>query len=160
MERKYELWVVTRQTNLVWATRTRVLSSAVFKTTRGKPYPAIDESDLGLSTTCALFFYQATVHPTRRRIIGVRKGRARLLHAEVEEEWRPFIKRRQNTMLRCGRGQRQWSDAGTGTPLQVLVIAEMMGVPDPARPYIRTAEEAIKSGRGDPEPDEPLDRRA
>ena len=46
---KYDLWLVTRYDDLVWLTRhPEIFSSAVFKRDPKDPYPAIDESDLGL----------------------------------------------------------------------------------------------------------------
>ena len=74
------------------------------------------------------------------------------------EEWRPFIKNAITHLLD------QVQDKGhmdvmrdLATPLPVLVIAEMMGVPPQDRGYIRElAEKLLYIGRGEPDRMKPL----
>ena len=53
----YELWVITGHDDLVWMTRHHELFSSEFwKRDKRSPYPAIDESDMGLYQFMREFF--------------------------------------------------------------------------------------------------------
>src|SRR5208283_5811736 len=81
----YALWVITGYDELVWLTRHHELfSSAVFKNDPRPPYPAIDESDMGLYGLCPELPGRP-VHPARPpRASGDAPGGPWLLHAEVD----------------------------------------------------------------------------
>src|SRR3981081_4242310 len=67
------------------------------------------------------------------------------------EAWRPFVQKAVKELLDAAE-ERGKMDVmrDLATPLPVLVIAEMMGVPDPDRHYIRElAEKLLYIGRGE-----------
>ncbi len=130
----YELWVITRHDDLVWLTRHHELfSSAVFKNDPRPAYPAIDESDLGLYEYVRNYQGDQFIQHDRPDHLEMRKVVHGYFTPKSLEEWRPFVQMRD-----------------LATPLPVLVIAQMMGVPEPDRPYIRElAEKLLYIGRGE-----------
>ena len=80
----YELWVITRHDDLVWLTRNHELfSSAVWLNDPRGPYPAINESDNELYEFVRNYQGKQFIQYDRPDHLEMRKGRARLLHAEV-----------------------------------------------------------------------------
>ena len=74
------------------------------------------------------------------------------------EEWRPFVQRAVKHLLDAVEDKgRMDVMRDLATPLPVLVIAEMMGVPEPDRPYIRQlAEKLLYLFRGEHDRMKPL----
>jgi cytochrome P450 len=149
---KYELWVVTRHDDLVWLTRHHELfSSAVFKNDPRPAYPAIDESDLGLYEYVRNYQGDQFIQHDRPDHLEMRKVVHGYFTPKSLEEWRPFVQRAVKQLLdEAENNGRMDVMRDLATPLPVLVIAEMMGVPEPDRPYIRElAEKLLYIGRGE-----------
>ena len=149
---KYELWVVTRHDDLVWLTRHHELfSSAVFKNDPRPAYPAIDESDLGLYEYVRNYQGDQFIQHDRPDHLEMRKIVHGYFTPKSLEEWRPFVQRAVKHLLdEAEKSGRMDVMRDLATPLPVLVIAEMMGVPEPDRPYIRElAEKLLYIGRGE-----------
>ena len=149
---KYELWVVTRHDDLVWLTRHHELfSSAVFKNDPRPAYPAIDESDLGLYEYVRNYQGDQFIQHDRPDHLEMRKIVHGYFTPKSLEEWRPFVQRAVKHLLdEAEKSGRMDVMRDLATPLPVLVIAEMMGVPEPDRPYIRElAEKLLYVGRGE-----------
>src|SRR5947199_1476232 len=149
---KYELWVVTRHDDLVWLTRHHELfSSAVFKHDPRPAYPAIDESDLGLYEYVRNYQGDQFIQHDRPDHLEMRKIVHGYFTPKSLEEWRPFVQRAVKHLLdEAEKSGRMDVMRDLATPLPVLVIAEMMGVPEPDRPYIRElAEKLLYIGRGE-----------
>ena len=54
---RYQVWLITRHEDLLWLTRhPEQFSSGVFKNDPKPPYPAIDESDMGVYEGIKDFF--------------------------------------------------------------------------------------------------------
>ena len=149
---KYEVWVVTRHDDLVWLTRHHELfSSAVFKNDPRPAYPAIDESDLGLYEYVRNYQGDQFIQHDRPDHLEMRKVVHGYFTPKSLEEWRPFVQRAVKHLLDAAeKNGRMDVMRDLATPLPVLVIAEMMGVPEPDRPYIRElAEKLLYIGRGE-----------
>src|SRR5437762_4965636 len=149
---KYELWVVTRHDDLVWLTRHHELfSSAVFKNDPQPAYPAIDESDLGLYEYVRNYQGDQFIQHDRPDHLEMRKIVHGYFTPKSLEEWRPFVQRAVKHLLdEAEKSGRMDVMRDLATPLPVLVIAEMMGVPEPDRPYIRElAGKLLYLGRGE-----------
>jgi len=142
---KYELWVVTRHEDLVWLTRHHELfSSAVFKNDPRPAYPAIDESDLGLYEYVRNYQGDQFIQHDRPDHLEMRKVVHAYFTPKSLEEWRPFVQRAVKELLDAVEDKgRMDVMRDLATPLPVLVIAEMMGVPEPDRPYIRQLAERL-----------------
>ena len=157
---KYQTWIISRIDDLTWMTRHHELfSSAVFRDDPKAPYPEIDESDMGIYDDIVRL-YQANqfIQHDRPEHLEMRKVVHSYFTPKSMEEWRPFIKNAITHLLD------QVQDKGhmdvmrdLATPLPVLVIAEMMGVPPQDRGYIRElAEKLLYIGRGEPDRMKPL----
>src|SRR5437870_10815289 len=149
---KYEVWVLTRHDDLVWLTRHHELfSSAVFKNDPRPAYPAIDESDLGLYEYVRNYQGDQFIQHDRPDHLEMRKVVHGYFTPKSLEEWRPFVQKAVKELLDAVEDKgRMDVMRDLATPLPVLVIAEMMGVPDPDRGYIRElAEKLLYIGRGE-----------
>src|SRR5713226_3428663 len=148
----YELWVITAHADLVWLTRHHELfSSAVFKNGPRPAYPAIDESDLGLYEYVRNYQGDQFIQHDRPDHLEMRKAVHGYFTPKSLEEWRPFVQKAVKELLDAAEKKgRMDVMRDLATPLPVLVIAEMMGVPDPDRHYIRElAEKLLYIGRGE-----------
>jgi cytochrome P450 len=156
---KYALWVITRHDDLVWLTRHHELfSSAVFKNDPRPPYPDIDESDLGLYEYVRHYQADQFIQHDRPEHLEMRKVVHGYFTPKSTEAWRPFVQSAIKDLLdeveRKGEMDVMHDFA---TPLPVLVIAQMMGVPRQDRPYVRhLAEKLLNIGRGEPNRMQPL----
>ncbi len=155
----YELWVITRYDDLVWLTRHHELfSSAVFKTDRRPAYPAIDESDLGLYEYVKNYQGDQFIQHDRPEHLEMRRVMHSYFTPKSMEAWRPFVKAAVKELLDAAEEKGSMDVMrDLATPLPVLVIAEMMGVPREDRPYIRQlAEKLLYIGRGEYDRMKPL----
>src|SRR5437667_1744174 len=148
----YGVWVITRHDDLVWLTRHHELfSSAVFKNDPRPAYPAIDESDLGLYEYVRNYQGDQFIQHDRPDHLEMRKVVHGYFTPKSLEEWRPFVQKAVKHLLDAAEEKgRMDVMRDLATPLPVLVIAEMMGVPEPDRPYIRElAEKLLYIGSGE-----------
>ena len=156
---KYELWVITSYEDVVWMTRhNELFSNAVFKNDPRPAYPEIDESDLGLYEFVRNYQGDQFIQHDRPEHLEMRKIVHTYFTPKAMEEWRPFVRSAIKYLLD------QVEDKGRmdvmrdlATPLPVLVIAEMMGVPEQDRSYIRElAVKLLNIGRGERDRMRPL----
>ncbi|MYC30109.1 MAG: cytochrome P450 [Chloroflexi bacterium] len=149
----YQVWVVTRHDDLVWLTRhNELFSSAVFKNDPRPPYPTIYDSDLGLYEFVREYQARQFIQHDRPAHLDMRKVVHGYFTPRSMEEWRPMVKDVIKDLLDEAE-ERGSMDVmrDFATPLPLLIIAEMMGVPKQDRPYIReVAEKLLYVGRGEP----------
>jgi len=155
----YELWLITRHDDLVWLTRHHELfSSAVFKNDPRPAYPPIDESDLGLYDYVRNYQGDQFIQHDRPEHLEMRRVMHSYFTPKSMEAWRPFVREAVKDLL--DEAEKKGSMdvmRDLATPLPVLVIAEMMGVPKAERPYIRQlAEKLLYIGRGEYDRMKPL----
>jgi cytochrome P450 len=155
----YELWVITRHDDLVWLTRHHELfSSAVFRNDPRLPYPAIDESDLGLYEYVRNYQADQFIQHDRPEHLEMRKVVHGYFTPRSMEAWRPFVQSAVKELLDAAEAKGHMDVMkDLATPLPVLVIAQMMGVPQADRPYVRQlAEKLLYIGRGEYDRMKPL----
>jgi cytochrome P450 len=155
----YALWVVTRHDDLVWLTRHHELfSSAVFKNDPRPPYPDIDESDLGLYEYVRNYQGDQFIQHDRPEHLEMRRVMHSYFTPKSMEAWRPFVQKVVKELLDAAEEKGSMDVMrDLATPLPVLVIAQMMGVPEKDRPYIRQlAEKLLYIGRGEYDRMKPL----
>jgi cytochrome P450 len=148
----YGLWVITRHDDLVWLTRHHELfSSAVFKNDPRPAYPAIDESDLGLYEYVRNYQGDQFIQHDRPEHLDMRRIVHGYFTPKSMEAWRPFVVNAVKELLDAAEEKGSMDVMrDLATPLPVLVIAEMMGVPAGDRPYVRQlAEKLLYIGRGE-----------
>ncbi|HUC70123.1 MAG TPA: cytochrome P450 [Stellaceae bacterium] len=155
----YALWVVTRHDDLTWLTRHHELfSSAVFKNDPRPPYPAIDESDLGLYDYVRNYQGDQFIQHDRPEHLEMRRVVHGYFTPKSMEAWRPFVQKAVKELLdEAEEKGRMDVMRDLATPLPVLVIAQMMGVPEQDRRYVRQlAEKLLYIGRGEYDRMKPL----
>jgi cytochrome P450 len=155
----YALWVITGYDELVWLTRHHELfSSAVFKNDPRPPYPAIDESDLGLYDYVRNYQGDQFIQHDRPEHLEMRRIVHGYFTPKSMEAWRPFVQKAVKELLDAAEEKGEMDVMrDLATPLPVLVIAQMMGVPEQDRPYVRQlAEKLLYIGRGEYDRMKPL----
>ncbi len=156
---KYELWVITRHDDLVWMTRHHELFSSEFwSRDKRSPYPAIDESDLGLYQFMREFFMKWFIQQDRPVHTDQRKVVHKWFNPASMETWRPMVQRVVKDMLdEADQNGRMDVMKDFATPLPLFVIAQMMGMPFEDRKFIRSmAEKLLFIGRGEADRMQPL----
>ena len=149
----YELWVITRHDDLVWLTRNNEqFSNAVMANDPRPAYPAINESDNELYEYTRAYQADMFIQFDRPEHLAMRKVVHAYFTPKSMEEWRPLVKSATNELLDAAEGRDEVDlMRDLAVPLPVLVIAEMMGVPESERGYIRMlAEKLLNIGRGEP----------
>ena len=155
----YEMWAVTRYDDLTWLTRHHELfSSAVFKKDPRPPYPAIDESDLGLYEYVRNYQGDQFIQHDRPEHLEMRRIVHGYFTPKSMEAWRPFVRDAVKELLDAAEAKGEMDVMrDLATPLPVLVIAQMMGVPPEDRGYVRQlAEKLLYIGRGEYDRMKPL----
>jgi cytochrome P450 len=148
----YALWVITRHDDVTWMTRhNELFSSAVFKNDPKPAYPAIDESDLGLYEYVRNYQADQFIQHDRPEHLDMRKIVHGYFTPKAMESWRPFVVNAVKELLDAAEEKGSMDVMrDLATPLPVLVIAQMMGVPAEDRPYVRQlAEKLLYIGRGE-----------
>ena len=150
----YELWVITRHDDLVWMTRNHdQFSSAVFANDPRPAYPPINESDTELYDFMRAANQQRFIQYDRPEHLEMRKVMHAYFTPKSMEEWRPLVKSATNELLDAAEEKGEVDlMRDLAVPLPVLVIAEMMGVPESDRKYIRMlSEKLLFNGRSAPD---------
>lgn len=148
----YDLWVITRYDDVVWMTRHHELfSSMVFKNDPRPAYPAIDESDNELYEYVRNYQADQFIQHDRPEHLEMRKVVHSYFTPRSMESWRPFVKDAIKELLDAAEAKGSMDVMrDLATPLPVLVIAQMMGVPYEERMYVRElAEKLLNIGRGE-----------
>ena len=155
----YDLWVITRHDDVVWMTRHHELfSNAVFRNDPRPAYPAILESDQDLYEYVRNYQADQFIQHDRPEHLEMRKVVHSYFTPRSMEAWRPFVQNAVKDLLDAAEEKGHMDVMrDVATPLPVLVIAQMMGVPEPDRPYIRElAEKLLYIGRGEYDRMKPL----
>ena len=155
----YDLWVITRHDDVVWMTRHHELfSNAVFRNDPRSAYPAIDESDLGLYEYVRNYQADQFIQHDRPEHLEMRKVVHTYFTPRAMEAWRPFVQKAVQELLDAAEEKGHMDVMkDVATPLPVLVIAQMMGVPSTDRPHVRKlAEKLLNIGRGEHDRMKPL----
>jgi cytochrome P450 len=155
----YDLWVITRHDDVVWMTRHHELfSNAVFRNDPRPAYPAIDESDLGLYEYVRNYQADQFIQHDRPEHLEMRKIVHTYFTPRAMEAWRPFVQKAVAELLDAAEANGHMDVMrDLATPLPVLVIAQMMGVPAVDRPHVRKlAEKLLYIGRGEHDRMKPL----
>ena len=148
----YALWVITRHDDVTWMTRhNELFSSAVFRNDPKPAYPAIDELDLGLYEYVRNYQADQFIQHDRPEHLDMRKIVHGYFTPKAMESWRPFVVNAVKELLDAAEEKGSMDVMrDLATPLPVLVIAQMMGVPAEDRPYVRQlAEKLLYIGRGE-----------
>ena len=156
---KYETWFITRYDDLVWLTRhPELFSSAVLQNDPRAPAPAINESDLGLYEYVKDFFGSFFIQHDRPEHADMRKVVHAYFNPKSMELWRPMVQDAIKFLLDEAE-EKGWMDVmhDFATPLPLLVIAQMLGMPNQDRKFLRElSEKLLFIGRGEADRMQPL----
>lgn len=155
----YELWVVSTYEDLVWvARRPECFSSEVWKRDPRSPYPAIDESDMGLYQEIRDFFSDWFIQHDRPEHLEMRKVVHGYFTPKAMELWRPLVLAAVKELIdEAQESGRMDVMSDFAVPLPLLVIARMMDMPNQDRKFIRSlAEKLLFLGRGETDRMQPL----
>jgi cytochrome P450 len=149
---KYELWVLTRYDDIVWLIRhPERFSSEVFRRDPRPPYPPIPEADMELYSFVREFFGDFFIQRDRPSHTEMRAVVHGYFTPGAMEAWRPMVQAAVKDLLdeaEAKGGMDVMQDFAT--PLPVLVIAQMLGLPRQDRRFIRElAQKLLFIGRGD-----------
>ena len=147
---KYALWVITRHADVVWMTRHHELfSNVVFRNDPRPAYPAIPASDEPLYDYVRHYQADQFIQFDRPEHLEMRKVVHSYFTPRAMEAWRGFVRNAITELLDAAEDQGHMDVMKDfATPLPVLVIAQMMGVPQEERPYVRhLAEKLLYIGR-------------
>ncbi len=151
---KYGVWILTRYDDVVWLTRHHEqFSSETFKRDPRPPYPAIDEEDSSLYEFIKAFQIDRFIQHDRPAHFDMRMVLSRYFTPKAMESWRPLVRNAIKYLI-DGIQEKGSMDVmrDFAIPLPLLVIAQMMGVPEEDRPYIRQlAEKLLFLNRGEPD---------
>ena len=151
----YETWVITRHDDLVWLTRNHEqFSNAVLANDPRPPYPAINESDAELYDFMKAANEQRFIQYDRPEHLEMRKVMHAYFTPKSMEDWRPLVKSAIADLLDAAEARDGEVDLirDLAVPLPVLVIAEMMGVPESERSQIRMlSQKLLYAGRSAPD---------
>lgn len=156
---EYALWVITRHEDVVWMTRHHELfSSAVFRNDPLPPYPRVDETDLNLYEYVRDYQADQFIQFDRPEHLEMRKVVHGYFTPRAMETWRGFVKDAVKELLDEAEAKGSMDIMkDLATPLPVLVIAQMMGVPKEDRGHVRhLAELLLNIGRGEANRMQPL----
>jgi len=150
----YELWMITRHDDVVWLARHHELfSSEVLKRDPRPPYPQVDMADLALYDYVRGFSSDQFIQHDRPEHLEMRKVIHGYFTPRAMESWRPMVQSAITDLLDAAEAKGHMDVmADFATPLPVLVIAQMMGVPLADRPHIRElAKKLLAGGQGAPD---------
>ena len=143
-----EVWMITSWEHLVWVTRhPEAFSSSVYARDTRAPNPPIDEDDMELYNFIKKWQVSRFIqHDQRRYNAGVsgpdHVDMRRVMHGyftpKSMEMWRPLVQSAIDELLDAVEEKgRMDVMADLATPLPLLVIARMLGIPDSDRPILR-----------------------
>jgi cytochrome P450 len=149
----HEAWIVTRHQDVTWVARhTELFSSAVFRRDARPPYPPVAAEDLDerrFVTANIVGRLTNTDPPEHRDQRGLLKP---YFTAAASERWRRMVIDAIARLLDVVEGSdRMDVMSDLAVPLPLNVIAEIMDIPGPDRPWVRQIAEKLLIGpRTDP----------
>jgi cytochrome P450 len=167
---QFEVWMITSWEHLVWVTRhPEAFSSSVYARDTRAPNPPIDEDDLELYNFIKKWQVSRFIQHDQRRYNSEMSGSdhvdmRRVMHGYFTpksiEMWRPLVQSAIDELLDAVEEKgRMDVMADLATPLPLLVIARMLGIPDSERPQLRELAKDLRFlNREGPDRMRPLSR--
>ena len=145
---EFEVWMITSWEHLVWVTRhPEAFSSSVYARDVRPPNPPIDEDDMEIYNFIKKWQVSRFIQHDQKRYNAEISGpdhvdMRRVMHGyftpKSMEMWRPLVQSAIDELLDAvAEKGRMDVMADLATPLPLLVIARMLGIPDSDRPKLR-----------------------
>lgn len=151
---KYGVWIITRYDDVVWLLRhPELFSSEVITRDPRQPYPPIQASDMETYHFVQAFFGDFFIQHDRPEHTEMRKVVHGYFTPKSMETWRALVQSAITDLLDEAEEQGQMDVMRDfATPLPLLVIAQMLGMPHQDRKFLRAlSEKLIFIGRGEPD---------
>jgi cytochrome P450 len=145
---RYRAWILTRHADLAWLTRQHGLfSSAVAANDPERTYPSLSPLDPELRDALGRIYLEAFQQHDRPEHLAMRQAIHRSFTPAAIEAWRPEIRDIVAQLLapRLGDGRMEVR-ADLATPLALIVICRMLGLPASDGPLMRRLTEAVTGG--------------
>lgn len=136
---RYQVWLVTRYEDVVWLVRHQELfSSESLKRDQRPPYPAIDEADVPHHGAVKSVRVHEMIQNDPPKHTRMRGGLHRHFTPKLMERWRSMVRTVINQLLDevQDRGRMDVME-DFAVPLPLLVIAQLLGIPEEERTSVR-----------------------
>ena len=152
---EFEVWMVSSWEHLVWVTRhPEAFSSSVFARDTRPPNPPIDEDDMEIYNFIKKWQVSRFIQYDQKRYNPGVSGpdhvdMRRVMHGyftpKSMEMWRPLVQSAIDELLDAVEEKgRMDVMSDLATPLPLLVIARMLGIPDSDRPILRSLAKDLR----------------
>jgi cytochrome P450 len=144
---RYQVWIVTRFEDASWLNmHPEIFSSSVPQRDSRPPYPPIDNADLDVYNYVQRKQMQRiiTADPPHHR--KMRSALHRFFTPAAVERWRPLIEGAVAQLLSKVKGNRMDVVRDFAIPFPLLVISELMAIPENDRLYVREVAENLLIG--------------
>jgi cytochrome P450 len=144
---RYQVWIVTRFDDASWINmHPEIFSSSVPQRDSRPPYPPIDDADLDAYSYVQRKQMQRiiTADPPHHR--KMRSALHRFFAPAAVERWRPLIEGAVAQLLSEVQGNRMDVVREFAIPFPLLVISELMAIPEDDRLYVREVAENLLIG--------------
>ncbi|CAI8010395.1 Biotin biosynthesis cytochrome P450 [Geodia barretti] len=152
---EFEVWMVSSWEHLVWVTRhPEAFSSSVFARDTRAPNPPIDEDDMEIYNFIKKWQVSRFIQYDQKRYNPGVSGpdhvdMRRVMHGyftpKSMEMWRPLVQSAIDELLDAVEEKGQMDVmSDLATPLPLLVIARMLGIPDSDRPILRSLAKDLR----------------
>jgi cytochrome P450 len=144
---RYQVWIVTRYDDASWINmHPDIFSSSVPQRDLRPPYPPIDDADLDVYNYVQRKQMQRiiTADPPHHR--KMRSALHRFFTPAAVERWRSLIEGAVQQLLSEVKGNRMDVVRDFAIPFPLLVISELMAIPEKDRLYVREVAENLLIG--------------
>ena len=152
---EFEVWMVSSWEHLVWVTRhPEAFSSSVFARDTRAPNPPIDEDDMEIYNFIKKWQVSRFIQYDQKRYNPGVSGpdhvdMRRVMHGyftpKSMEMWRPLVQSAIDELLDAVEEKGKMDVmSDLATPLPLLVIARMLGIPDSDRPILRSLAKDLR----------------
>ena len=152
---EFEVWMVSSWEHLVWVTRhPEAFSSSVFARDTRAPNPPIDEDDMEIYNFIKKWQVSRFIQYDQKRYNPGVSGpdhvdMRRVMHGyftpKSMEMWRPLVQSAIDELLDAVEEKGHMDVmSDLATPLPLLVIARMLGIPDSDRPILRSLAKDLR----------------
>lgn len=138
LNEQYGMWLITRYDDVAWMLRHPELFSSEFYVREPTPSPPIDESDAEDAAFVARYRSLELIQNDPPEHTRLRAPFRRPLSPKEVESWRPFVRNAVATLLdRVADHGRMDVVTDLGKPLPLVVVSEMLGVPESDRQMLK-----------------------
>jgi cytochrome P450 len=144
---RYQVWIVTRHDDASYINmHPEIFSSSVPQRDKRPPYPPIDEADLDAYNYVQRKQMQRiiTADPPHHR--EMRSALHRFFTPAAVKRWRPLIENAVAELVSEVKGNRMDVVRDFAIPFPLLVISELMDIPEKDRLYVREVAENLLIG--------------